>query len=81
MMGSRTGHRALSHKRPPFKLGWVDSPRCKRCLKEESATHMLYDCEAVAYLKFYHMGNYFKEPRDYHDSPTKRIPRFIRSEG
>jgi hypothetical protein len=34
-----------------FKLGLTDDPTCERCLQEdESATHILCDCEATAHL-------------------------------
>jgi hypothetical protein len=34
-----------------FKLELTDDPTCLRCLEEiESATHILCDCEAIAYL-------------------------------
>jgi hypothetical protein len=40
-----------------FKLGLTDNPTCERCLrKDESATHILCDCETIAYLKFRHLG-------------------------
>jgi hypothetical protein len=35
-------------------------PTCERCLGEDkSATHILCDCEAIAYLRFRHVGNFF----------------------
>jgi hypothetical protein len=44
-------------------MGLTDSPTCERCLeKDESATHILCDCEAIAYLRFRHLGHYFMEP-------------------
>jgi hypothetical protein len=65
-----------------FKLGLVNSPRCEKCLeKEKSATHILCDCEAIAYLRFNHMGHYFMEPSDYHDAPIRKVLGFIRSVG
>jgi hypothetical protein len=50
-------------------MGLTKSPTCERCLeKGESATHILCDCEAIAYLKFRHLGHYFMEPGDYQDT-------------
>jgi hypothetical protein len=31
------------------------------------ATHILCDCEAIANLKFRHLGQFFMEPSDYYD--------------
>jgi hypothetical protein len=33
--------------------------------------HILFDCEAVAYLRFHHMGQFFMEPSDYYHSPPQ----------
>jgi hypothetical protein len=33
--------------------------------KDESAIHILYDCEATAYLRFHHLGQCFMKPGDY----------------
>jgi hypothetical protein len=51
MTGLFTGHCHL--KGHLFKMGLTESPTCERCLeKDESATHILRDCEAIAYLRF-----------------------------
>jgi hypothetical protein len=56
--GLLTGHCHL--KGHLFKMGLTESPTCERCLeKEESATHILCECEAIAYLRFRHLGHYF----------------------
>jgi hypothetical protein len=65
-----------------FKMGLTESPICERCLeKDESATHILCDCETIAYLRFRHLGHYFMEPGDYQDAPISKILHFIRSVG
>jgi hypothetical protein len=44
-------------------------PACERYLQEdESATHILCDCEAIAYLRFRHIGQFFMEPSDFYDA-------------
>jgi hypothetical protein len=74
--GLLTGHCHL--KGHLFKLGLTDSPTCERCLeKDESATSILCDCEAIAYLRFRHLGHYFMEPGDYQDAPISKILHFI----
>jgi hypothetical protein len=51
-----------------FKLGFTDDHICERCLEdEESSIHILCDCEAVAYTRFHHLGQYFMEPSDYNN--------------
>jgi hypothetical protein len=48
----------------------TDDPICERCLEEDqSATHILCDCEAIANLRFRHLGQFFMEPSDYYDAP------------
>jgi hypothetical protein len=65
-----------------FKLGLTDNPTCERCLEEdESATHILCDYEAIAYLRFRHLGQFFMEPSDYYDAVVNRVLHFIRSVG
>jgi hypothetical protein len=46
-----------------------------------SATHILCECEALAYLRFRHLGRYFMEPSDYLDIPTYKILHYIRGAG
>jgi hypothetical protein len=64
-----------------------DKPTCERCLEDESATHILWyydilcDCEAIAYLRFRHLGQFFMEPSDYYDAPMNKVLHFIRSVG
>jgi hypothetical protein len=61
-----------------FKMGLTDSPTWERCLeKDEAATHILCDCEALAYLRFRHLGHYFKERGDYQDTHVSEILHFI----
>jgi hypothetical protein len=82
-VGDRTTHGALSPESTHlFKMGLTNSPTCERCLeKDGSGTHILCDCEAIAYLRFRHLGHYFMEPGDYQDAPISNILHFIRSVG
>jgi hypothetical protein len=78
--GLLTGHCHL--KGHLFKVWLTESPTFERCLEEdESATHILCDCEAIAYLRFRHLDHYFMEPGDYQDAPVSKILHFIRSVG
>jgi hypothetical protein len=73
VIGLITGHCHL--KGHLFKMGLTNSPICERCLeKGESATHILCDCEAIAYLRF---RRHFMEPGDYQDAPVSKVLHFI----
>jgi hypothetical protein len=64
------------------RLGLTDDPTCERCLEEKkSATHVLCDCEAIAYLRFRHLCQFFIESNDYFDVPLSKVLHFIRSVG
>jgi hypothetical protein len=80
VVGLLNGHCHL--KGHLFKMGLTDDPTCERWLEEdESATHILCDCEAIAYLRFRHLGQFFMERSDYYDAPINRVLHFIRSVG
>jgi hypothetical protein len=80
VVGLLTGHCHL--KGHLLKLGLTDDPTCERCLKEDkSATHILCDCEAVADVRFRHLGQFFMEPSDYYDAPIDKVLHFIRGVG
>jgi hypothetical protein len=81
-MGGRTTYWTLPPKRTPIQLGLADDPTCERCLeKDELATHILCDCEAIAYLRFRQLGQFFMEPRDYYDAPINKVLHLIRRVG
>jgi hypothetical protein len=79
VVGLFTGHCYL--KGHLFKLGLTADPICERRLEDESSIHILCDCEAVAYTRFHHLGQYFMEPSDYYDAPIDKVLHFIRSVG
>jgi hypothetical protein len=75
-----TGHCHLKGRL--FKLGLTDDPICERRIEDDtSATHILCDCEAVAYLRFRHLRQFFMEPRDYYNAPIYKVLHFIRGVG
>jgi hypothetical protein len=77
MLGLLTGHGHL--KGHFFKLGLINDPICERCQEEdESATHILCDCEAVAHIRLRHLGQFFMEPSDYYDAPIVKVLHLIR---
>jgi hypothetical protein len=76
VVGLFTGYCRLSGHL--FTLGLIDDPTCERCLeKDQSVTHILYDCEAIAYLRFHQLGQFFMETSDYYDSPINKVLHFI----
>jgi hypothetical protein len=76
IVGLFTGHCHL--KGHLFKLGLMDDLTCERCLEaDESATHILCDCEAIAHLRFCHLGQFFMEPSDFYDAPVSKIVHLI----
>jgi hypothetical protein len=80
IVGLLTGHCHL--KGHLSKMGLMNDPICKRCLEaDESATHVLCDCKALAYLRFRHLGQFFMEPGDFYDVPIGKVLHFIRSVG
>jgi hypothetical protein len=80
VVGLFTGHSHLMGYL--FKLGLTYDPTCECCLEEdESATHVLCDCEAIAHLRFRQLGQFFMEPSDYYDAPINKVLYFIRSVG
>jgi hypothetical protein len=63
-------------------MGLMNDPICERCLEaHESATRVLCDCEALAHLRFRHLGQFFMEPGDFYDVPIGEALHFIRSVG
>jgi ribonuclease HI len=80
IVGLYTGHCHLN--RHLFKMGLMNDPICERCLEaDESATYVLHDCEALAHLRFRHLGQFFMEPDDFYDVPIRKVLHFIRSVG
>jgi hypothetical protein len=62
-----------------FKLGLTDDPTCERGLEEdESSTHSLCDCEALAYLRFSQLSQFSMKPSDYYDTHINKVLHFIR---
>jgi hypothetical protein len=76
IVGLLTGYYHLKERL--FKVGLTVDPICERCLEEdESATHVLCDCEAIAHLQFHHLSQLFMEPGDYYDVPISKVLQFV----
>jgi hypothetical protein len=73
-MDSGAIHRTLSSKGHLFEMELMNDPICERCLEaDESATHVLCDCEAIAHLRFRDLGQFFMEPGDLYDVPISKV--------
>jgi hypothetical protein len=65
-----------------FKLGLVNSPECDRCKQaSEMALHVLGDCEALAAIRFRHLGHHFMKLGDFKDISVSRLLHFAQSAG
>jgi hypothetical protein len=72
MTGLLTGHCHL--KGHLFKLGLINSPECNRCKQaSETASHILCVCEALATLRFRHLGCHFMKPGDFEDISVSKV--------
>ena len=61
--GLLTGHNTL--KRHLYLLGLLDSPLCRKCgVREETSTHILCECEALASLRHAYLVSFLSEPED-----------------
>jgi hypothetical protein len=59
-------------------MGLKNDPICERCLEaDESATHVLCDCEALAYLRFRHLGQFLMKPSNFYYAPIGKVLHYI----
>jgi hypothetical protein len=80
MTGLLTGHCHL--KGHIFKPGLVNSPKCNRCKQaSETASHVVCAREALATLRFRHLGCYFMKPGDFEDISVSKILHFVQGAG
>jgi len=78
--GLLTGHNTL--RRHLHLLGLQDSPLCRKCgIKEETSAHILCECEALATLRYRHLGSYFLEPEDIKNTSLGVIWSFNKAAG
>jgi hypothetical protein len=78
--GLLTGHNTL--RRHLHLMGPTDSPLCrKRGLKEETSAHILCECEALAALRYRHLGSLFLELEDIKSISLGAIWSFSKAAG
>jgi hypothetical protein len=57
------GHNTL--RRHLFVMGLSNNPTCRKCgAEEDTAVHILFECEASASFGHAHMGSLFLDPED-----------------
>jgi len=63
VIGLLTGHNTL--RRHLHVTGLNDNPTCRKCgTEKEASAHILCECEALASLRYAHLGSYFLDPGD-----------------
>jgi hypothetical protein len=76
--GLLTGHCRL--KRHMTRIGKANDDLCSLCLEdEETAEHILCECEAVASTRFRHFGQGYVSPAQYKEIPPRQILKFFNS--
>jgi hypothetical protein len=50
-------------------------------MNKATQAYILCDCEAIAHIRFRHLGQFFMEPSDYYDAPINKVLHFIRGVG
>jgi ribonuclease HI len=79
-VGLLTGHGAL--RKHLCTMGVVDDATCRGCgVEDETAFHILCDCEAYAAHRFEHMGGHFLEPRQVRDVSVGNLLKFAAATG
>jgi hypothetical protein len=78
--GLLTGHNTL--RRHLYLIGLSDSPLCRRCAAEdETAAHILCECEAMASLRHVYLGSFFLEPEGIKSISLGAIWNFSKATG
>jgi hypothetical protein len=73
--------RRSSRHHTVLRISAFGVPQSGRNTSTTSATHILCDCEAIAYLRFHHLRQFFVEPSDYYYIPINKVLHFIRGLG
>jgi len=79
LIGLYTGHSRLGKHLQTIGVS-SDSPMCRLCLEaDETAHHILCECDALARLRMEILGNGYPQPDFYHTLPIKDVLRLIKS--
>jgi len=77
----RAGNRTLPIKGYFFKLGQVKSSECDRHKQASENTSHIFVTEALATLRFRHLGHHFMKSWDFEDMSVSRILHFVQVAG
>ena len=78
--GFLTGHNTL--RRHIHLMGLSDSPLCRRWgAEDETSSHTLCECEALASLRLAYLGSFFLEPEDVKSLSLGAIWNFHKATG
>ena len=78
--GLLTEHNTL--RRHFYTMELIDSPLCRRCgAEEETAAHVLCECEALATLGHTHLGSSFLDPEDVRNLSLGESGTFLKGQG
>jgi hypothetical protein len=63
-------------------MGLGDNPICRKCgTDEETSVHILCKCEALALLRYKHLGSFFLDPEDIRELGIGAIWSFDKGTG
>jgi hypothetical protein len=78
--GLLTGHNTL--RRHLHIMGLYNDPMCRKCgTEEETSFHILCECEALASLRYAHLGSFFLDPEDIRELGVGAIWNFVKGIG
>jgi hypothetical protein len=80
VIGLPTGRNALRRHLHIMRL--MDSPLCRKCgAGEETSTHVLCECEALATLRHIYLGSFSFDPEDIRGLSLRAICNFFSRTG
>jgi hypothetical protein len=80
VIGLLTGHNTL--RRLLYVMGLDGNPICRKCgTDEETSTHILCKCEALASLRYTHLGSFFLDPEDIGELGIGAIWSLVKKQG
>ena len=80
VIGLLTGYNTL--RRHLYIMGLSNNPTCRKCgTEKETSVHILCECEALASLRYIHLGSFFLDPEDIRELGMGAIQNFAKGTG